>query len=124
MRLGALLVLCGVAIIGGLKFLAWRHSPACELYAYADLMVELQFRDSNGMPVQGITLHVEDPKGNFCYRFPVTNFTPDRMPTSDDNGRLVFHHVSVHNGYTVFPGKKGHADRGATGILLPIPQAR
>ena len=42
------------------------------------------FRDRAGRPVQGVRLRVENRSGTNFYHFPVTDYLPGRVPTSDD----------------------------------------
>jgi hypothetical protein len=55
---------------------------------------EITFRNSDGRPVPGIRLRVEDGSGREFFLYPVTDYLPDHVPTSDADGRMVFHHVS------------------------------
>jgi hypothetical protein len=51
------------------------------------------FRDRHGRPFEGVQLRVENPAGTNFYHFPVTDYLPGQVPTSDANGVLVFHHA-------------------------------
>jgi hypothetical protein len=55
---------------------------------------ELMFQDQDGKPLRGVELRVEDRQGNIIYRYPVSDYAPNQIPTSDENGTIVFHHVS------------------------------
>jgi len=61
---------------------------------YPQAEFRLTFVDSDGKPVEGIQLRVEDRDRHVFYHYPVTDYLPDRTPTSDRAGRMVFHHVS------------------------------
>jgi hypothetical protein len=58
------------------------------------------FRDRAGKPVEGVRLRVENEAGTNFYHFPVADYLPGQVPTSDAGGLLVFHHVpySMHGG--------------------------
>jgi hypothetical protein len=51
------------------------------------------FRDGEGRPVEGVQLRVENEAGTTFYHFPVADYLPGRVPTSDARGVLVFHHA-------------------------------
>lgn len=53
-----------------------------------------RFVDTNGRPVPGVALRVMSPAGGACHLFPINEFLPDRAPTSDVEGRMVFHHAA------------------------------
>jgi hypothetical protein len=61
---------------------------------YLDAEYQLTFQDPNGQPIEAIELRVEDRLGHSYYHYPVTDFLPDQVPTSDSNGLMMFHHVS------------------------------
>jgi hypothetical protein len=52
------------------------------------------FRDRHGRPVEGVQLRVENHSGTNFYHFPVTDYLPGQVPTSDAGGVCVFHNVS------------------------------
>jgi hypothetical protein len=60
------------------------------------------FQDPEGRPVEGIELRVEDRQGHTFYHYPVTDYLPGHIPTSDSNGLMVFHHAG---GGIEFSGK-------------------
>ena len=53
----------------------------------------LTFVDEAGRPVSGVTLQTETRAGGICYLYPIDEFVPEQSPTSDADGRMVFHHV-------------------------------
>ena len=55
--------------------------------------IRLTFVDENGNPLEGVELRVEDRKGRAFYHYPVTDYLPGQVPTSDKNGLMVFHHA-------------------------------
>ncbi len=118
-RLIQLSVICSCLGLAVLVCLTWIWQLRCITYGYPSLLIEFHFVDSNGKPVQGVSLRVEDHNGNPCYRFPVTDFTPEHMPTSDREGKLTFHHVGVYADLTTFPGK-----RRLFGITPPVYYCR
>ena len=61
---------------------------------FEDAEYRLRFVDGNGRPVPGVSLRVLTPAGGACHLFPINEFLPDGTPTSDADGRMVFHHAS------------------------------
>lgn len=55
----------------------------------------LTFLDEHGRPVKGVQLRVLDIEGNTSWGYPVTDFTEDLIPTSDDKGSMIFHHIGL-----------------------------
>jgi hypothetical protein len=55
--------------------------------------IELTFVDSEGRPVPGVRLRVEDGEGHEFFLYPVSDYLPDHIPTSDADGRMVLHHA-------------------------------
>lgn len=54
---------------------------------------QITFRDLNNLPIEGIELRVEDKAGHTFYYYPVSDFRPDGVSTSDSGGLMVFHHL-------------------------------
>jgi hypothetical protein len=65
---------------------------------------EISFRDADGNSIQGVELRVEDRKGRPFYFYPVSDYATDSAPTSDENGMMIFHHVSRGLEYSGFDG--------------------
>jgi hypothetical protein len=61
---------------------------------YGQAEFQLTLTDEGGKPLEGVELRVEDLEGRAYYHYPVTDYLPDRIPTSDRDGLMVFHHVS------------------------------
>jgi hypothetical protein len=61
---------------------------------YSPDEIRLTIQDEEGNPVQGVELHVEHDSGSRFYFYPVTDYLPGQIPTSDINGRMVFHQAS------------------------------
>ena len=61
---------------------------------YASAEYQIVFNDSDGKPLPGVTLRVEDESAYPRFNYPVTDFRVLRTPRSDENGLLTFHHVS------------------------------
>lgn len=59
---------------------------------FEDAEYRLRFVDGAGRPVPGVTLRVLTQAGGVCHLYPVNEFVPDNTPTSDADGRMVFHH--------------------------------
>jgi hypothetical protein len=91
------------------SFLFWAGPLCCLAVAALFLFVPLQgitwdggwpseeyrflFRDRDGRPVPGVQLRVENAAGTNFYFFPVVDYLPGEVPTSDADGVLVFHHA-------------------------------
>src|SRR6266446_8354340 len=56
----------------------------------------LTFVDQDAKPIEGIQLRVEKENGEPSYYFPVTDYSPDNVPTADKQGLLKFHHICPH----------------------------
>jgi hypothetical protein len=61
--------------------------------SYGVAEFQMVFQDRDRQPVEGIELRVEDRRGRTFYHYPVTDYLPDQVPTSDSNGLMVFHHA-------------------------------
>jgi hypothetical protein len=61
---------------------------------YGQGEIEVTFRNPDGVPVPGVRLRVEDEVGRVFFLYPVSDYLPDHVPTSDADGRMVFHHVA------------------------------
>jgi hypothetical protein len=53
-----------------------------------------KFVDGDNHPVPGVTLRVLTQAGGVCHLYPVSDFLPDQVPTSDADGNMIFHHFS------------------------------
>jgi hypothetical protein len=62
--------------------------------AFPQTEFRLLFRDGNGKPIPGVELRVENRSGSTFFHYPVTDYLPEQIPTSDKDGVMVFHHVS------------------------------
>ena len=54
---------------------------------------QITFVDRNHQPVRGVELRVEDPVGHTYEVYPVSEYAPGRIPTSDERGLMMFHHI-------------------------------
>lgn len=82
--LGLLAVVAVGALVPG-QTVAWDGR-------FEDAEYRLRFVDPAGCPVPGVTLRVLTKAGGVCHLYPVNEFLPDSTPTSDADGRMVFHH--------------------------------
>src|SRR5262249_11428804 len=53
------------------------------------------FYNLDQQPLKGIKLIVTNEQGGVSYGYPVTDFTEDLTPISDEQGLMVFHHVDL-----------------------------
>jgi hypothetical protein len=71
----------------------------------------ISFIDESGHPIKGVQLKVIDSQSNISWAYPVTDYTENMAPTSDEDGLMVFHHVdlspefggSCHRLFFLFP---------------------
>jgi hypothetical protein len=56
--------------------------------------LNIRFVHEDGTPIPGVELRVENEQGTNFYHYPVTDYVEGRVPTSDTNGVLKFHHVA------------------------------
>jgi len=76
-----------VAALSATKIVHWDgRFPAAEY--------QIAFQDSNGRPLVGVELQVEDESGRRCFGYPVTDYVPKGVLKSDEQGVITFHHVS------------------------------
>jgi hypothetical protein len=92
-KLLAILILGAVAV--ALAFASYKTTRWGGSCGYRQIEHELTFLDSNGKPVEGVELRVEDQRGNEFFCFPVTDYLLSRMPKTDKDGVIRFHHVST-----------------------------
>lgn len=55
----------------------------------------INFLDEYRDPVKGVRLNVFDSQGNTSLGYPVSDLTEDLIPTSNDKGEMIFHHVGL-----------------------------
>ena len=86
----AFLVLLAVGLLATVSCLV------CEVGdgRYGQAEFQLTFLDPSGNPIEGVELRVEDQQGRTYFHYPVDDYVPLQIPTSDRNGLMVFHHVS------------------------------
>jgi hypothetical protein len=60
---------------------------------FPSMEYRLTFTDGTGRPVPGVELRVLTQAGGLCHLYPIDEFLPDQAPTSDAEGRMVFHHT-------------------------------
>jgi hypothetical protein len=69
---------------------------------FPQIEFQVSFLDKQGRPIKGVTLAVTDYKGALAYGYPVTDYREDSVPTSNNDGLMIFHHVTLG---TEFGGK-------------------
>lgn len=80
----AVVVLAAVVALAPIQSIRWSGGfPATEF--------RFLFTDSHGRPVPGVTLRVETKAGGASYLYPIDEFLPHQVPTSDTEGRMTFH---------------------------------
>jgi hypothetical protein len=63
---------------------------------YSQTEYQLTFQDAGGAPVEGVEFRVEDAEGTNFFYFPVTDYLPGHVPTSDARGLMTFRHVAAN----------------------------
>jgi hypothetical protein len=90
-RLGCLLWpvgLVAIVLLAPIQTIIWDGGFSSAEY-------RLTFVDEAGRPVPGVVLRVETQAGGVSHLYPVDEFLPDQAPTSDADGRMVFHHAGT-----------------------------
>jgi hypothetical protein len=82
----ALLVLGFLAVVSLLSTILWDGG-------YGQAEFQITFQDADKQSIQGVELRVEDREGHTFYHYPVTDYLPGQIPTSDHDGVMVFHHA-------------------------------
>jgi hypothetical protein len=82
----ALILVAGLIAFAPVQALKWTGG-------FSEAEYRLTFLRPDGRPVEGVRLRVVTKNGGTSYLYPVTNFLPDTIPTSDASGMMVFHHV-------------------------------
>lgn len=93
-RLLVRIAILGVALLGGVLL------SASSLIIWDGIWDEDEYRftftDRDGRPVEGVRLRVENEAGVSFFHFPVADYLQDQIPTTGEDGVLVFHHVPRH----------------------------
>ena len=84
------------------------------------------FLDKDSRPLKGVQLRVFDSQGKTTFGYPITDFTDESPPSSDENGMMIFHHVglspefggSCQQLFFVFPVGKCDAPKYTVQFLL------
>jgi hypothetical protein len=82
----ALILVAGLIAFAPVQALRWTGG-------FSEAGYQVTFLRPDGRPVEGVRLRVVTKNGGTSYLYPVTDFLPDSIPTSDVSGKMVFHHV-------------------------------
>ncbi|MBX7073319.1 MAG: hypothetical protein K1X71_09240 [Pirellulales bacterium] len=74
------------ALVGGMPVMVWDGG-------FGQVEYQIRFVDSEGAPIPGVQLRVENEQGANFFHYPVTDYAEGRAPASGDDGVLTFHHV-------------------------------
>lgn len=66
---------------------------------FSQVEFQITFVDQQTKPINGVTLSVVNYSGATAFGYPVTDYREDSIPTSDDKGVMVFHHVNLSPEY-------------------------
>ena len=71
------------------------HCTGCGVWdgSFRQAEYQLKFVTGDGSPVNDVKLSVYDGK-DITYGYPVDDYYPAHIPTSDSNGVITFHHVT------------------------------
>ena len=61
---------------------------------FGQVEYRMKFVRADGSPTPGVQLRVENEQGTNFFHYPVTDYVDGRVPVSDGDGVLTFHHVS------------------------------
>jgi hypothetical protein len=64
---------------------------------------QITFVNEDGEPLKGVSLRVLDETRHESFHFPVTDFSPQKEPCSDNAGVVTFHHITTRA--TEFSGR-------------------
>lgn len=82
----ACFVLCALA------YISYHTSRVWSCGSFLEGRFSIRIVDEKGRPIEGVNMWVSHITGGLAYGYPVTDFVPGLMPTSDRNGMLLFHH--------------------------------
>jgi hypothetical protein len=82
--------------VPGLVLLLLCSSMNCLVWdgGYPPAEFQATFTDEGGRPLEGVELRVEDREGHAYFHYPVTDYLPEHVPTSDRHGLMTFHHAT------------------------------
>jgi hypothetical protein len=83
-----LLVIAGVGVASLVETETWDGG-------FPQVEYRVHFMDQTQHPVKGVKLKVIDNRGNISFGYPVTDFREASVPTSGEDGAMVFHHVDL-----------------------------
>ena len=61
---------------------------------FGQVEYRVKFVRADGSPTPGVQLRVENEQGTNFFHYPVTDYVDGRVPVSEGDGVLTFHHVS------------------------------
>lgn len=79
-------VVLGFYVTFPTKYLIWDGSFSTAEY-------QIQFVKLDGTPQKNVQLRVENENGEIAFNFPVSDYHSKRIPSSDSEGVITFHHV-------------------------------
>lgn len=79
-------------LLAGFSFI---HSEVHWDGSFAQSEYQVALQDTDGKPLSGVQLRVEDEEGNPACGYPVTDYFPPNAPKSGADGVMVFHHVRL-----------------------------
>ena len=83
-------------VVIGLALLVALVPYSCIVWdgGFPSIECRLRFVDTSDGPVPGVTLKVLTKADGACHFYPVDELLPDSTPTSDADGKMVFHHAN------------------------------
>jgi len=86
--LGVLLLSAAVALVSSTRVCRWDGG-------FAQVEFQIRFVDAANRGIRGVRLQVANGDGATAFAYPVTDFLENNVPTSDRDGLMVFHHISL-----------------------------
>ena len=87
------LVITFTVVLFMLVALLGLHGTYTEIWdgSYPRVACEFTFTDASGKPIEGVMLQVERASGAIRHHWPIDDFYPGHIPTSNQDGVLQFH---------------------------------
>jgi hypothetical protein len=86
------MILGGIALVG---FASCFATNEINDGGFRQMEWQLRFVDKDGRPIPGVQLTVLDNQGKIAFGYPVTDYLVNAVPTSNEDGLMVFHHVAL-----------------------------
>lgn len=77
--------------------IVWSFFGIVELWdgGFPQVEFQISFLDEQRSPLKGVKLAVTDSKEELAFGYPVIDYRQDSVPTSNDDGLMIFHHINL-----------------------------